>query len=140
MKQLRRALSFDVYDVIFGFFPGVAYFASFVTWAPLIIKGVRGEEVEEDWRTHAATGAALAAFVLKSASSARETAALRAAAEELRGIAREATAEAKDREERAAERDARDERRQDSLILLAKLTLAVAGVALVVSVISVASS
>jgi hypothetical protein len=138
MKGLREAVSsIDSYDALFGFFPGAAYVAAFTAWAPLIIKGIRGEDVKEDWRTTVSSSAALSAFVLTSASRARETGALRAAAEELRNVAREAAEEDRRREGRATERDARDERRQDSLILLAKLTLAVAAVALVVAIISV---
>jgi hypothetical protein len=68
--------------------------AAFVTWAKLIVRANRGEDVEEDWRVVVSSAAAVAAFVLESWARARETAALRGAAVEMRELVGVAAADA----------------------------------------------
>lgn len=126
---------FDLTDVLFGLLPMATGYAAFVSWAGLIVRGIRGEEVKEDWRVFISTGAFMASRALVSGTHARETAALRGAAVEMRALLREAAEDAQRRDQRAAEQQHRLTRLTKWLIALASLTLASAIVTLVVSII-----
>jgi hypothetical protein len=117
IKQLQGSL--DSIDFFFGIFPAAAFIAAFVSWVPLIIRANRGEEVKEDWRLFAATGAAMAAFALNSGTRVRETVAMRSAAVETRELVHEAAAAAESRDRRAAEQQGRLTRLTKWLVALA---------------------
>jgi hypothetical protein len=136
VRRLMTKTNIDAVDVVYGLVPGFAAYAAFVSWASSIVRAIRGEEVEEDWRTFVSSGALIAAFTLVSGARAREIASLRGAAVEVHAVARQAAADAKLREERTAESDRRLTRLTKRLVLLAALTLAAAFVTLVVSIVS----
>ncbi len=136
----------DSIDMVFGLFPAVGFYAAFATWASLIVRALRGEDVKENWQTGLATIALITSYALKSGTQVREATAQRAATTDLRALAILAREEAQRRDrqetERAKledERQARLERLTKRLVLLASMTLAVALVALAVSLISLAS-
>jgi hypothetical protein len=131
----RLKANIDSIDLFFGIFPAAAGFAAFVSWASLIVRVLRGEEVKEDWRVVVSTGAAMSAFALVSATRVRELATQRAATVEMRELVREASEDAQCREQRAAEQQDRLTRFTKWLVLLAAVTLAAAIVTLVVSIV-----
>jgi hypothetical protein len=135
MTFIRRLkTSIDAIDVYYGLVPAAAAYAAFVSWASVIVRAIKGEEVEPGWRAYVSTGALMAAFTLVSGTRVRENAALRAAAVEMRRVLQEAAEDAKLREERAAERDRRLTRLTKWLVALAGLTLAAAVVTLAGSI------
>ncbi len=134
MIRERLKVYLDPTDVLFGLFPAVAVYAAFVTWAALIVRGIRGEEAKEDWRLLASTAAAMSAFTLISGTRIRETRAVRSAAVEMRNLAREAAEDARLRDQRGTEQQERFTRLTKWLVLLAFLTLAAAAVTLVLSI------
>jgi hypothetical protein len=123
MPRVRFKTTIDSTDLFFGIFPAAASYAAFVTWASLIVRAIRGEDVEEDWRVFVSTAAAMSAFAFVSGTRVREAAALRGTAVEVRELVREA--EQQDRLTRLTKR----------LVLLAALTLAAAVVTLVVAIV-----
>jgi len=125
----------DSFDLLFGIFPAAANIAAFVSWASLITRAIRGEEVKEDWRLFASTGAAMAAFAFNRATHVREAAAMRGTAVELRELVREAAEDAQRRDQRAAQQQDRLTRLTKWLVLLAAVTLAAAFVTLVVTIV-----
>jgi hypothetical protein len=125
----------DSTDLLFGFFPAAAGYAAFVSWASLIVRGIRGEEVEEDWRVWVSTAALMASFVLVSGTRVREAAALRGAAVEMREVVHSAAAEAELRDRRAAAQQDRLASLTKWLVGLAALTLLAAVVTLVVAIV-----
>jgi len=125
----------DSTEVYFGLLPASAFYAAFVTWASLIVRAIRGEDVEPDWRVYVSTAAAMATFTIVSATRVREIAALRGAAVEMRRVVREAAEDAQRRDQRAAERDRRLNRLTTRLVTLAALTLVAAVVTLAVSIV-----
>ncbi len=133
MGRLKKHI--DSTDVFFGLLPAAAGYAAFVSWASLIVRAIRGEEVEEDWRVWVSTAALMASFVFVSGTRVRETAALRGAAIEMRELTRVAARDAETRDRRAAEQQDRLAALTKALIVLAALTLAAAVVTLVVSVV-----
>jgi hypothetical protein len=133
-----RELMPDSTEIYFGMLPASAFYAAFVTWASLLVRAIRGEDVEPDWRVYASTAAAMATYTITSATRVRETAALRGAAVEMRAVVHQAAEDAKLREQRAAESDRRLTRLTKRLVLLAALTLAAAFVTLVVSILALA--
>jgi hypothetical protein len=136
MTRIRRLkTNVDSVDMFLLLAAGAGY-AAFVSWTSLIVRSIRGEEVEEDWRLFVSSAAVMSAFTLVSGSRIRETAALRAAAVETREIVREAAADAQRREQRAAEQQDRLTRLTKWLVLLAAVTLAAAIVTLVVSIVN----
>jgi|HubBroStandDraft_6_1064221.scaffolds.fasta_scaffold05284_9 hypothetical protein len=138
MTRVRRLKSYiDSTDLLFGIFPAAAIYAAFVTWAPLIVRANRGEEVKEDWRLFASTAAAMSAFTLISGTRVREARAVRGAAIEVRELVRVATEDAERRDRRAAEQQDRLAWLTRWLVALAALTLAAAVVTLVVAIIGV---
>jgi hypothetical protein len=49
MTRVRRLKTYlDPIDLFFGIFPAAASYAAFVTWASLIVRAIRGEDVKED--------------------------------------------------------------------------------------------
>jgi len=136
MTRVRRLKAYlDPIDLFFGIFPAAACYAAFVTWASLIVRAIRGEDVKEDWRVFVSTAAAMSAFTLVSGTRVRETRAMRGAAVEVRELVREAAADAQRREQRAAEQQDRLTRLTKWLVLLAAVTLAAAIVTLVASIV-----
>lgn len=138
MTRVQRLKAYlDPFDVVFGIFPAAANYAAFVTWASLIVRAIKGEEVKEDWRLFVSTAAAMAAFALNSGTRVREAAALRGAALEVRELVREAAEDAERRDQRAAEQQDRLTTLTKWLVLLGAVTLAAAVVTLVVSIVGV---
>lgn len=135
MTRIRRLkANVDSLDVFLLLVAGAGY-ATFVSWASLIVRAIRGENVKEDWRVLVSSAAVMSAFALVSGTRIRETAALRAAAVETRELVREASEDAGRREQRAAEQQGRLTRLTKWLVLLAAVTLAAATVTLVVSIV-----
>jgi hypothetical protein len=128
----------DGLTAFYGFGPTIAAFAFFTSWGNLIVRQMRGEEVKEDWRTLSYSVTALVSFTLVSGARARETAALRRAPVQLRGIASETAAQHPRRDERSAERAAQDTVRQDRLNQLTRSLLLVAGITLTVAIVALA--
>lgn len=136
MTRVQRLKNYiDPVDVLFGIFPAAASYAAFVSWASLIVRAIRGEEVEEDWRVFVSTAAAMSAFALVSGTRVREAAALRTTAVEVRELMREAADDAQRRDRRVAEQQDRLSRLTKWLVALAALTLASAVVTLVVAIV-----
>lgn len=138
----RLTENIDAVDVWFGLVPGLIRYAAFVSWADVIARAIRGEAARENWRTRFATGALIAIGTITSGARVREMASLRGAAVEMRGLVRDAAAQAELRDQRAAERDRLASQQQMHmlsltrwLVALAGLTLAAAIVTLVVAVI-----
>jgi hypothetical protein len=131
----RRKAYFDPFDLFFGIFPAAASYAAFVTWASLIVRAIRGEDVKRDWRVFVSTAAAMSAFALVSGTRVREAAALRGTAVEVHALVREAAEEAERRDRRAAAQQDRLTRLTKWLLALAALTLAAAVVTLVVAIV-----
>jgi hypothetical protein len=137
MKRVQRLkTSIDSIDLFFGVFPVAAGFAAFVSWASLIVRAIRGEEVKEDWRVVVSTGAAMSTFALVSATRVRELATQRAATVEMRELVREAAADAQHRDQLAAEQQVRLTPLTRWLVALAALTLVAAIVTLVAATVS----
>ncbi|MGO9321814.1 MAG: hypothetical protein ACLQBY_13560 [Solirubrobacteraceae bacterium] len=129
----------DSLDVWFFFFAMVRY-AAFIAWADVIVRAVRREEAKENWKTFVSSAALITFSSLTSASEARELSALRGTAVEMRGLVDDDATQAELRDQRAAERDRQAAKQQADMLLLNKrmvvfaaLTLAVALVALVVT-------
>jgi hypothetical protein len=95
-------------------------FAAFTAWGNLIVRLIRGEEAKEDWRTLSSAAALITFSTLTSAAEAREFASLRQAAVEVRGLVDDATAQAKLRDQRAAERDRRAAEQQERILFVNK--------------------
>lgn len=138
--RLQLPANLDAIDMLF-FLVGLARYATFVAWANVIVRAIRGEETKENWRTFASTGLFLGTWVLTSSAKVREMASLRGAAVEMRGLGHEATVQSELRDRQAAERDHRASRQEarmlsltKRLLLLAALTLGIAIVTLVVAI------
>ncbi len=121
----------------------MAGYAAFVTWAELIVRAIRGEQAEEGWRLWSSTAALIAARTLLSGARVRETATLRAATVELRGLVGEAAVSEWLRNEREEARHTQEPelrsglyRLTKRLVVLAALTLAAAVVTLVVAIVA----
>jgi hypothetical protein len=126
IRWLRK--HFDVFDLYFGIFPAAAWCAALLTWQSMIVRGLRREEVREDWRYFVSTAAAMAAYALKSAAQLRQVEAQRAAVIGLREVERDVAEDSKQRDERAAAQQRR-------LVVIAALTLGVSLIAVVVAVV-----
>jgi hypothetical protein len=135
VKRLRKYI--DSIDFFYGIFPFAAGYAAFVTWTPLVVRAIRGEEVKEGWRLYTATAASMAAYTLKSGAQIRQAEALRAAVANLREVQREAAEDAKQRDERAAAQQDRLNRLTQRLVVIAAVTLAASIVTLVVAIVGV---
>jgi hypothetical protein len=133
--MVRLKTYIDSTDVVFGLLPAAAGYAAFVSWASLIVRAIRGEDVKEDWRVWASTAALMASFVLISGTRVRETAALRSAAVEMRELVGVYAKDAETRDRRAAEQQNRIAALTKALVALAALTLASAVVTLVVALV-----
>jgi hypothetical protein len=134
----RLAKYIDSIDFFYGIFPFAAGYMAFVTWTPLIVRAIRGEEVEEGWRLYTATSASMAAYTLKSGAQIRQAEALRATVAELREAQHEAAEDARQRDQRAAAEQDRLNRLTQRLVVLAALTLTASLVAVVIAIVSVA--
>jgi hypothetical protein len=135
----RLAKYIDSIDFFYGIFPFAAGYMAFVTWTPLIVRAIRGDEVEEGWRLYSATSASMVAYTLKSGAQIRQAEALRAAVADLRDAQREAAEDAKQRDQRAAEQQDGLNRLTQRLVVLAALTLTASFVAVVVAIVSLAA-
>lgn len=135
MIRERLKAYLEPIDLFFGVFPAAASYAAFVTWASLIVRAIRGEDVKEDWRVFVSTAAAMSAFVLISGTRVREAASLRGTAVEVRELVREGADDAQQRDQRAAQQQERLTRLTRWLVVLAALTLAAAGVTLAASIV-----
>ena len=133
-SRLRKAMP-DSIDTYYGLIPASAFCAAFMTWASVIVRAIRGEDVEPGWRVYLSTAAAMATYTVVSATRVRETAVLRSAAVETHGVVHQAAKDAELREQRAAERDRRLTTLTKWLVLLAALTLSAAIVTLVVAIV-----
>lgn len=132
MRRIKKNM--DAVDVLLLLAAGAGY-AAFASWASLIVRAIRGEEVEEDWRLFASTGGLMAAFTVVAGTRIRDTAALRDAAVQTRELVREAAEDAENRDRRAAEQQDRLTRLTKWLVALAALTLAAALVTLGVAIV-----
>jgi hypothetical protein len=137
MTRIQRLkTNVDSLDVFLLLVAGAGY-ATFVSWASLIVRAIRGEDVKEDWRVFVSSATAMSAFALVSGTRIRETAALRAAAVETRELVREAAEDAQRRDRRAREQQDRLTRLTKWLVLLAAVTLTAAIMTLIASIIGV---
>lgn len=135
--RLRLPAYLDVIDMLF-FLAGLARYATFVSWANVVVRAIRGEEAKENWRTLASTGLFLGTWVLTSSAKVREMASLRGAAVEMRGLVHEATVQSELRDRQAAERDHRASRQEERMLSLTKWLLLLAGLTLVAAIVTLA--
>jgi hypothetical protein len=131
--RLRLPAYLDGIDLLF-FFAGLARYATFVSWANVIVRAIRGEEAKENCRTLASTGLFLGTWVLTSSAKVREMASLRGAAVEMRGLVHEATLQSELRDRQASERDQRASRQEARMLSLTKWLLFLAGLTLVAAI------
>lgn len=139
-SSARKQANVDLVDVWFGLVPAFARYATFVSWANVIVRAIRGEEAKEDWKTTVSTGILIGVWTLTSSAKVREMASVREAAVEMRGLMDDANVQFELRDRRAAERDERASKQEARmlsltrwLVALAVLTLAAAIVTLVVA-------
>ncbi|HET9154262.1 MAG TPA: hypothetical protein VFN85_09130 [Solirubrobacterales bacterium] len=125
----------DAVDVVFVLFGSVGY-AAFVSWANVIVRAIRGEEVKESWRTVASSGVLVGVWALMSGARVREMAALRGAAVEMRGLVHDAAAQSEVRDRRAAERDDSASQQQERMLLLTRWLVALAGLTLAAAIVT----
>jgi hypothetical protein len=142
MRRLFRWLRSDVDGVdALTLSLAVARYAAFVAWAEVIVRAIRGEDSEENWKTFSSSVVLISLSALQSGAEIREFASLRGAAVEMRGLVHDAAAQADLRERRAIERDRQSRKQQATMLLinkgmivLAALTLSAAIVTLAVTV------
>jgi hypothetical protein len=103
----------------------------------MLVRAIRGEEVQEDWRYFVSTAATMAAFALKSGAHIRQAEALRVAVAELHEIEREVAEDARRRDERAAKLQEGLNRLTKTLVVLVAMTLVASIVAVVVAIVGV---
>ena len=138
-RLLERLTEYlDPIDVLFGFLPGITAYAAFTQWASLIVRAIRGEEAKEDWRVVTSTVALIVTRTLVAGAHVRETAALRGAAVEMRGLVAEASEDARRREQIAIEGDQRDASRQEHLLRLTKWLVGLAALTLAAAIVTLA--
>lgn len=114
----------------------MARFAAFTAWGNLIVRLIRGEDAKEDWKTLSSAAALITVSTLTSAAEAREFAALRGAAVEMRGLVGDATGQAEQREQRASERDRENAEQQARMLQLTKWLVALAAVTLAAALVT----
>jgi hypothetical protein len=135
MVRERLKAYIDSTDLLFGIFPAAASYAAFVSWASLIVRAIRGDDIKEDWRLWTSTAAAMSAFVLISGTRVREARAMRTAAVEVRGLVRVAAEDAERRDRNAAAQQDRLTHLTKWLVAFAALTLSAAIVTLAVLIV-----
>jgi len=137
-RLAERLKSIDPIELIVGTLPAVTGLVAFSSWASVLVRKIRGEEVKtgEEW----ALGLITSVFVFLRSVVAREYAAgaidLRRTVVDMRKLTREAAEDAQQRDQRAAEEQERLTRLTQRLVVLAALTLAAAVVTLVVAIVS----
>lgn len=143
LRQTRASI--DSFDVFFGLLPLATSYAAFIAWANLIVRAIRGEEVEQDWRASGASAAHIAMRSLVAATEVRESVALRQAVGDTRQAVSDTHRAVSDTRQLvheialdAVERDRRAEERQDQLYKV-QLTMAwVAGLTLIAAIVTLA--
>jgi len=137
-KRFLRRLTenVDAVDLWFGFVPGLIRYAAFVSWADVIVRAIRGEAARENWRTRFATGALIAIGTITSGARIKEMASLRGAAVEMRGLVRDAAAQAELRDQRVAERDHLASQQQVRMLSLTRWLVALAGLTLAAAIVT----
>ena len=125
----------DAYDA-FSMFLWMTGFSAFVSWAQMIVRAIRGEAVQQDWRTTYSAAAFIAALVVGSASKARGGAALGESLVEMRKLLREGAKDAEARDKRATVMQKQLYRVNVAMASLAGLTLLAAIVTLVVTIVA----
>lgn len=129
--RIKRWLTMNIHPTEVWFFCLVMLrFAAFTAWGNLIVRLIRGEDAKEDWRTLSSTAALITFTTLTSAAEAREFAALRGAAVEMRGLVGDAKGQAELRDQRASERDRENVEQQTRILQLTKWLVALAAVTL----------
>jgi len=130
----------DFVDVWFVLQAATGY-AAFVSWAEVIVRAIRGEASQENWKTRSSSAALIAFWACTSAVRLRAAASLRGAAVEMHGLVDEAAKQAELRDQRATERDRQSAEQQARMLVftrwmaaLAALTLAAAIVTLAVTI------
>jgi hypothetical protein len=123
---------------IFTFSLACARYAAFVAWADVIVRAIRGEEAEENWKTFSSSVMLIGLSALQSGAEIREFASLRGAAVEMRHLVDDAATEADLRDQRAAERDRRAAQQQASMLLLNKRMVVLAALTLIAAIVTLA--
>lgn len=124
----------------FGLLSAVGAYAAFLSWAPLIVRAIRGEPVREDWRLLTGIAAAMASYAVKSGAQIRQAEALRQAVIGPREVQRDAAEDSKRRDERAAKLQEGLNRFTRRLVLIAALTLGASIVAVAVAIVTLVVS
>ncbi len=124
----------DIWTVCLAF----ARYAAFVAWADVIVRAIRGEEAEENWKTFSSSAILIGLSALQSGTEIREFASLRGAAVEMRHLVDDAAKQAELRDQHAAERDRRAEEQQERALLLNKRMVALASLTLVAAIVTLA--
>lgn len=136
-NKITRWLKANVEPLEVWFFSlTIVRYAAFVAWADMIVRAVRGEEAKENWKTLTSTAGLITFSTLTSAAEAKELAALRGAAVEMRRLVDDAADQAELRDQRAAERDRRAAEQQERILLLNKRAVALAALSLVVAIVA----
>ncbi len=136
-KPIKRWITRNIHPTEVWFFCfAMARFAAFTAWGNLIVRLIRGEDAKEDWKTLSSAAALITVSTLTSAAEAREFAALRGAAVEMRGLVGDATGQAEQREQRASERDRENAEQQARMLQLTKWLVALAAVTLAAALVT----
>lgn len=125
----------DAVDVLFVLMGSVGY-AAFVSWANVIVRAIRGEEANENWRTVASSGVLVGVWALMSGARVREMASLRGAAVEMRGLVHDAAAQSELRDRRATQRDHDASQQQARMLSLTRWLVALAGLTLAAAIVT----
>lgn len=113
-------------------------FAASLSWANEIVRAIRGEEAKEDWRTDFSIATFITFWTITTGARVRETASLRAATVEMRGLVGDAATQAELRDQRADERDRRAAEQQERMLLVNKLLLILAALTLSAAIVTLA--
>jgi hypothetical protein len=98
----------------------IVRYAAFVAWAEVIVRAVRGEDAEDNWKTLTSSAALITFSTLTSAAEGREFAAIRGSTVEMRQLVDDAGARAGVRDQLATERDRRAAEQQERMLRFTK--------------------
>ncbi len=111
----------------------LAGYLAFVSWANLIVRAIKGEAVEEDWRVWLTSAFYIATSGFRAAVELRSGVGTHAASVEARAIMCQAATDASEREQRDTARDERLFRINAAMAVLAGVTLTVAVTSLIIT-------
>ncbi len=136
VSEFRAVLAtFDGFDAIFGLFLWFSTFLALVSWASMIVRALRGENVKQGCKEDITAALAIAAWSMASASHFRAAAISTESVAEMRSTVYKMNVAFIERDERATKRDDRIARLTRAMLWIAGVTLAVSIIALVGSLV-----